>query len=195
LLAGELVWPVGLLQRDPQPLAERALIPCPPHSEHLDVARGGLQQAFEDLDGRRLPRAVRSQEAEALAATHRQVEPVHGSHPIVFLDQPAAADGEVHHRFFGRAISTVSGRSRSGLPLAATYAPSLPGWTSTYAYRGFKSTASTVSRDCAAASASAPASASFSQPCSDPCETYSLIRSAGGGGSAGASARSLGDSA
>ena len=54
-----------------------------------------LGEPFEDLDRRGLARAVGTEQAEALAAPHFEVEAVDGDHVRVALDQPAAADGDL----------------------------------------------------------------------------------------------------
>ena len=65
---GELLGELRFLQRDADALAQLALVLAPRQAEDLDVAGVGRGQAFEDLDRRRLPRAVRPEEAEAFAA-------------------------------------------------------------------------------------------------------------------------------
>ena len=59
-------------------------------AEHLDLARIGVEQAFEDLDGRRLAGAVRAEQAEALAARDLEIEAVDGDDVAVALDEAAA---------------------------------------------------------------------------------------------------------
>src|SRR5205809_3530415 len=73
---GELIGELRLLQLDPEAFAQRASWRpiLPPHAENLDVATVGLRQAFEDLDGGRLPRAVRPEQPEAFARADREIE-------------------------------------------------------------------------------------------------------------------------
>ena len=52
------------------------LVVLPAKAEDLDLAGGRLDQPFEDLDGRRLARAVGAEQAEALADGDLQVEAV-----------------------------------------------------------------------------------------------------------------------
>src|SRR5262249_58958140 len=46
-----------------------------------------IQEALQDFHGGGLPRSVGAEQAEALAAADAQIEPVHGGHAIVVLDQ------------------------------------------------------------------------------------------------------------
>ena len=57
--------------------------------------RVGRVESFEDLDGRRLARAVRAEQAEALPAHDVEVEPVDGFDVGVVLLQALAGDGQV----------------------------------------------------------------------------------------------------
>jgi hypothetical protein len=45
------------------------------HAEHLDRAVVAVPVALEDLDGRRLARAVRAEQPEDLAVLDREVDP------------------------------------------------------------------------------------------------------------------------
>ena len=74
LADGELLGELGFLQRDADALADVIVLSAPAQAEDFDLAGGGVEQAFEDLDGRRLAGAVRAEQAEALAALDRQVE-------------------------------------------------------------------------------------------------------------------------
>ena len=64
---GLLVGKPRLLERHADPLADLGLVGRPAQAEDLDVARGRLVQPLEDLDGRRLARAVGPEQPEALA--------------------------------------------------------------------------------------------------------------------------------
>ena len=57
---------------------------------------GRREQPLEDLDGRRLPRAVGTEEPEALAASHLEIEPVDGDDVAVSLHQTFDANRGVH---------------------------------------------------------------------------------------------------
>ena len=63
LLVGE----PRLLQRHADSLTDRRRVAPPPPTEDLDLARSGLVESLENLDGRRLARAVGAKQAEALA--------------------------------------------------------------------------------------------------------------------------------
>ena len=69
----------------------------PAAAEDLDIARRGRQQSFEDLDGRGLARAVRPEQAEALAGLDGQVEPANRfDFAVIGLLQASATDGSFH---------------------------------------------------------------------------------------------------
>src|SRR5262245_5590985 len=70
LLDRQLVGELRFLQLDSEPLPQRAFIALPAQTEHLDIAVIRREQSLEDLDRRRLARAVRSEQSEALAAPH-----------------------------------------------------------------------------------------------------------------------------
>ena len=74
----------------PMPLANASESSRPQRiAEHLDIAGRRVEQAFEDLDRRRLAGAVGTEQAEALANGNRQVDALHG------LDRrPAGIDFE-----------------------------------------------------------------------------------------------------
>ena len=132
LLDGQLVRQVRLLERDAEPLTERALVALPAHPQHLDAACGGLVEAFEDLHRRRLSGAVGAEQAEALAGAHFQIEPVHGNEIAVLLHQPFTAErGRHSYLRLGRATSMRTGLSLRVFPLAATYASRASGRTRT----------------------------------------------------------------
>ena len=92
--------------------------------EHLHVARVGREQAFEDLDRRGLAGAVRAEQAEALAAPHRQREPVHGDHVAVALHEA----GRMESRCRTRSAYSPRPAGRRGRPDgAALQSPSTAG--------------------------------------------------------------------
>ena len=73
---GQLLRQVGLLQSHPDALAQLALVAIPAQAEQLDLARRGFEQALDHLHGRGLARAVRSEQAETLAAPDGQIQAV-----------------------------------------------------------------------------------------------------------------------
>src|SRR5205823_11296966 len=99
---------MGFLQGDADALAQLVLVPIPAHAEDLDLTRGRRVQALEDLDGGGLAGTVRTEEPEAFPRAHLEVEAVDGSDLVIPLDEAAAENGGLCHRFRGRAISMVS---------------------------------------------------------------------------------------
>ena len=75
LAHGEVGLDAGRLQDDPDALAQARLALRRVVAENVDLAGGPLPEALEDLDGRRLARAVRSEEREDLAAMDVEVDP------------------------------------------------------------------------------------------------------------------------
>ena len=69
-----------LLQRDADPLAQADVVARPGHAQQLDLPRRRCEEPLQDLDGGRLARAVRPQQAEALAAPDREVEAIDRHH-------------------------------------------------------------------------------------------------------------------
>jgi uncharacterized protein (DUF2141 family) len=65
-------------------------------AEHADLAGGARAEALEDLDRRRLARAVRPEEGEDLAALHLEVDPGDRVQVAVALLQPANGDDRLH---------------------------------------------------------------------------------------------------
>ena len=65
------------------------LAPLPHNVVAVDgrTAGGGPDKGAENIGGRRLARAVGAQEAEYLAFTHGEGDPLNGLHPFVPLDQ------------------------------------------------------------------------------------------------------------
>ena len=92
LLDRQLVGELRLLQLHPEPLPQFSTVLAPAATEHLDVAFVLLDQPLEDFNGRRLPGAVRPEQAKAFTAFDLQVQPSHGDDIGIALDEPAAAD-------------------------------------------------------------------------------------------------------
>ena len=98
LFNGKLLAELRLLQLNPEPRAQAAVVAAPPTlAQHLDLTFVGCGQAFKDLDRRRLARAVWAEQAEALAAAHFEVEAADGDDVGVALDETVTADGEATH--------------------------------------------------------------------------------------------------
>ena len=75
------------LQDDAEPVAPCAAGALRVDSEHLDAAAVSLAVALEDLDGRRLPGAVRAEQPEDLARCDLEVDPPHRLERAVALAQ------------------------------------------------------------------------------------------------------------
>ncbi len=95
LLDGLLVRELRLLERDADPLAQRRVVLVPGEAEELDDAGGRLGQTLEDLDGRRLARAVRPEQPEAFARRDAQVDPVDGN-DVLARPRAQATAARVH---------------------------------------------------------------------------------------------------
>src|SRR3990172_7232857 len=88
----------GLLQRDPDARAKRPVVLSPLLPEHLDLpGRGGLQPD-QDLDGRRLSRAVGAEQAEILPRPDFEVQGVHCDDRVVMLDEAPQRDRRTPRR-------------------------------------------------------------------------------------------------
>ena len=115
-----------VLEHDAHPLAERALAAPGVEAEHRDVAGVARAVALEDLDGRRLARAVRAEQAEDLALLDREGDPADGLLVAVGLAQPADVDRGGHQS--STATTPAGGNAGSGPPLsAATFGRSRAG--------------------------------------------------------------------
>ena len=67
----------------------RAVVPPQRRPRTLDLAGVGRREPFADLDGGGLARAVGTEQAEALAGTDLEVEPVHRDYVAVGLAELA----------------------------------------------------------------------------------------------------------
>src|SRR5262249_43778973 len=86
---------------DAKALAQGRLVLAPAEAEHLDLARRGLEQALEDLDGGGLAGAVGAEQTEALAGLDGQVEGpdrFHRRPAVGVLGELRGADGQCHER-------------------------------------------------------------------------------------------------
>src|SRR3954469_4529124 len=82
-----------LLQDDAHPLAQLARPPAGVEAQHRDLARPALAIALEDLDRRRLSRAVGPEQPVDLAPLDAEVDAAHGLDVSVGLAQAANFDG------------------------------------------------------------------------------------------------------
>src|SRR6266566_6618731 len=80
-------------------------------TEHFDVSLRGIEQAQQQLDGRRFARAVRAEQAEHLARPDLEIHVIHGlgfgPAPEVFEDLRQPADDDdvfCRWRVAGRAL-------------------------------------------------------------------------------------------
>jgi hypothetical protein len=80
-----------------QSRAQAKTVATPAIAEHLDVSTVGDPQALEDLDRRRLARAVRTEHAETLAAAHLEIETRQCHDVTVSLAQAFAPDRTVRN--------------------------------------------------------------------------------------------------
>src|SRR6267378_505199 len=91
----ELFGELGLLELNPQPLAQRpACRPfAPRRAQDRDRAAVGGRQPLQDFDGGGLAGAVGAEQAEALTRGDGQVEARHGDDVAVALDQTDTMNG------------------------------------------------------------------------------------------------------
>ena len=123
LADGQVAVQAGGLEHDPDPRAQR-LRPRPGvHAEHGDPAARALAEALEDLDGRRLARAVGPEQSEDLAAADRERDPADGGVVAVVLaefldlDGCLCGHGPIMATFIASpcaAPASTSGRTRRG---------------------------------------------------------------------------------
>jgi len=70
----------------------------PSAAQNAHFPRGGLQQAFENLDARRFAGAVRSKQAESFAFADLQVQAAEGfDFAVIGLAQTTALDRQRHY--------------------------------------------------------------------------------------------------
>src|SRR5205085_9671851 len=91
---GELVGELCLLQLNAEPLAQGAPRGAfaPRRPQNLDVTAVGRRQPLEDLDGGRLPGAVRPEQPKALAGPDGKIETRDRNHVTEALGQRATVD-------------------------------------------------------------------------------------------------------
>src|SRR5262245_17651622 len=88
----ELVGKLRLLQLHADALTQPAVVTAPRHPENLHLSPVRLEKAFQNFDGRRLSRAVRAKQAEALAASDMERQPIDGNDVAIPFDQIGAID-------------------------------------------------------------------------------------------------------
>jgi tumor protein p53-inducible protein 3 len=88
----ELLGELRFLKRNADTLPQLTLVALPLEAENAHFAAVGRVEPLEDLDGRRLPRTVRTEQAETLAAQNFEIDPVDRLHVGIVLAQVAAGD-------------------------------------------------------------------------------------------------------
>ncbi len=88
---GQLLGKLRFLELDAESCPQRQVVAAPPIAQDLDIPRVGHAKAFEDLDGRGLAGAVRTEHAETLAGADLEIEAGHRGDVAVVLGQAAAA--------------------------------------------------------------------------------------------------------
>ena len=89
LANGELIGQLRLLQCDAQPRSQGICLTRPLHAEHDDFAVVRHQQSLADLDRGRFAGPIRSQQAEAFAGAHCEIQTIHRHHFAIALPQTA----------------------------------------------------------------------------------------------------------
>ena len=84
---------------------------------HLHDAAVGLAQADHALDGRRLPRAIRAEQAEDFTLGDLEAHSVDGPGPVVLLAE--LLDDDVWHRLLTEDTSRLRGETASSFQLPA----------------------------------------------------------------------------
>src|SRR6185437_2077535 len=109
-LDGEFFGELRLLELDSEALAELARLFGPPAAQDDDIAAVGTSEAFADLDRGGFAGAVGSEEAEALARAHVEVEAIDGHDIRIRLAE--GSDREGHGR--GQRDAKYSGGKERG---------------------------------------------------------------------------------
>src|SRR5205085_9926035 len=117
---GESAIEVLLLRHDADPCVHLAPVGVGVEPEHRELAAVHLGEAVDRLHRRRLPGAIRAEEAEALAGPDREVDPAHGLDLAVGLDEAPRLDcdraGADHVANAGRRLrGTRVGRTRAAI--------------------------------------------------------------------------------
>jgi hypothetical protein len=83
-------------------------------AEHGHLAAVAVTVALQDLDGRRFPGSVRSEQGEHLTPRDREVDAVHGAFRSVRFGQSANDDRVVtsHGVHYGGSAQAVRGQGR-----------------------------------------------------------------------------------
>jgi hypothetical protein len=104
LAHGEGAGQLRVLENDADPLAMLAAAAPRVDAEHTDVALVARAVALEDLDRRRLPRAVRPEQTEDLPRVHVEVDPPDRLDAVVGLDEAADHDRAVDAAHTGNVL-------------------------------------------------------------------------------------------
>src|SRR5207249_1496809 len=86
-----------VLGQDPDPLPDATVPGADVFPEHTGLSRGRVAEALEDLDGRRLTRAVRTEEGEHLPLVDVKVDAVDGRDVRIPLHEAADLDHMLAH--------------------------------------------------------------------------------------------------
>src|SRR5581483_774709 len=113
-----------VLQHDADPLAELRAGPLRVVPQHAHVAGVPVAVALEDLDRRRLPGAVRPEQAEHLALVDLEVDAAYRL--VLAVRLPQAADLDRVHR--SRRVCAQGGNAGSGRPPRVATARLQSGW-------------------------------------------------------------------
>ena len=100
----ELIGQTRFLERDADLAADFGVVLAPLHAEDFHLAGSRIEQPLDDLERRRFPRAIGTEEAEALAGRHIEIETAHrfNRRPArIGLYEAANADGMGHGRIVG----------------------------------------------------------------------------------------------
>ena len=113
LFDGQLVAELRLLQVDAEPFPQLTLARRPCESENLDVSPVRREETLEDLDRRRFPGPVRTEETKALATPDVQRQTGHGDDVTVAFLEIVTLHRQVMHE--------VSLQNRNSCPQTAAH--------------------------------------------------------------------------
>src|SRR5205823_4994151 len=116
----------GRLQHHADPLAPRCSASARVDAEDLHVAGIPAAVALEDLDGRRLARAVRAEQGEDLAGLDREVDPA--ERLVVAVALPEARHDDGRH---SSSSCTAPGANETSRPVSASTISLQSGWCAT----------------------------------------------------------------
>src|SRR5262249_38258973 len=100
LLAGQVAVEGGVLEDQADVPAHGVAFAPHVMACHPRGPRGGVREGTQDLDGGRLARTVRAEEAKGLTRPHLEADAAHGlTLPVALLQVGASAGGLSHRRF------------------------------------------------------------------------------------------------